>query len=216
MTKVLERLGPYWQGSDQDILAAENYAPCVVGWDADYDTHIERIKAEFGGKPALCYKLACVIVQIRREMNLVPNIRLFRAICCGCSEFLCHHMPDRWLVSICDTFADYSNKEMAPAASLISTFMNMLRLGEGVYFYAGFPRDTYKNSWPRHLWGGMTTVHLTEGNMMANMITRIRKVLEPYFPLNEIFEALLMQAKNHALILQAFAKENPEFYPDDS
>ena len=88
------------------------------------------------------------------------------------TEEVCAACNIRWLISICDSYADHAPPAEAHAALAISTMLNMLRMAETWRFLSPGMRpqrvsraraDTFQ------LYGGVQTVHLDNQDTYLNL-----------------------------------------------
>lgn len=87
----------------------------------------------------------------------------------------------RWLVSICDTYADYGNETQSRNALLISNFVNLLRLTETTHFISGPVRDTIVEKTRNHpvlLFDGVCTFAIDRQDVFLNLAKRMERALE--------------------------------------
>ncbi|WP_180105266.1 hypothetical protein [Acinetobacter sp. YH12108] len=97
----------------------------------DLNEHIEQLKHEFVGQPALSHYHASLIVLIRREVDVEENFEKFKALWMNERDFLLKTLNIRWLISACDTFLDLHD-DIALKATLMNAvvLINTLKLQE--------------------------------------------------------------------------------------
>lgn len=109
---------------------------------------------------------------------------------------VCDSFNTRWLVSVCDTYADSDDKEIAAKAMIIITLVNMVKLWGTDLNIRSQEVDSvklkkYKNS-NSELWDGVITFRLSfEGDMFKNMIARQSKILGNHPVLTPIYKRIL-------------------------
>ncbi len=105
------------------------------------------------------------------------------------------HLSIRWLVSVCDTYADFAAPPRSCHALLISTFVNMLRLAETCRFTRPvIDQDRWTETKARilPLYDGLTTFAIDRQDTFLNLARRIRRQLDGD-PLMEIFWSEILQ-----------------------
>ena len=100
------------------------------GRTKDADEHISRLRAEFAGLPEICHTHASLIVRIRRKIDLESTLTAFFELWSSKADELAAHLSSRWLVSACDTFADYGTPFQRAGALILSATINTLKLAE--------------------------------------------------------------------------------------
>src|SRR5690606_9534235 len=97
----------------------------------DLNEHIEQLKHEFVGQPALNHYHASLIVLIRREVDVEENFEKFKALWESERDFLLASLNIRWLISACDTFLDLHD-DVTLKATLMNAvvLINTLKLQE--------------------------------------------------------------------------------------
>lgn len=109
---------------------------------------------------------------------------------------ICDTFNTRWLVSICDTYADSEDKEVAAKAMIIITLVNVVKLW-GTDLMLRSPEiekeklKKYKTC-QEEIWDGVITFKLaSDGDMIRNMIVRHRKILKEDLVFTLIYDAIL-------------------------
>src|SRR5690606_22298141 len=75
---------------------------------ANIGSHVATLREEFATKPELLFYHATLISIIRRDVEVSDAFRHFESIWKDQTEFLRRELDGRWLISACDTFADYA------------------------------------------------------------------------------------------------------------
>ena len=97
----------------------------------DLQQHIEQLKDEFVGQPALNHYHASLIVLIRREVDTADNYAKFKALWLKERDFLLGSLNTRWLISACDTFIDLEEDPLLKAILMNAVMLiNTLKLQE--------------------------------------------------------------------------------------
>ena len=97
----------------------------------DLNEHIEQLKQEFVGQPALSHYHASLIVLIRREVDVEANFERLKALWLVERDFLLDSLNTRWIISACDTFIDL-HEDVSLKAILMNAviLINTLKLQE--------------------------------------------------------------------------------------
>ncbi|ANF81078.1 hypothetical protein A3K93_01955 [Acinetobacter sp. NCu2D-2] len=113
-----------------DIIAGDQIQ-YTHGSAKDLNEHIEQLKHEFVGQPALSHYHASLIVLIRREVDVEENFEKFKALWMSERDFLLSTLNIRWLISACDTFLDLHD-DVTLKATLMNAvvLINTLKLQE--------------------------------------------------------------------------------------
>jgi hypothetical protein len=168
-------------------------------------TKFEELRKSFEGGTELCYFHAKLIVLLRRGIDVSANWTTFSSLWEEESEYLCRTLNSRWLISALDTYADYGNSLQQARALIQVAFFNVIRLAETERAVTGAhnlqnlaKRDGLERG---ELWDGITIYNLRHGDMIWNMLERIRRTLalDPIF--SAIFEALLEKALRHDTLI---------------
>ncbi|MCH2181190.1 MAG: hypothetical protein MK108_04215 [Mariniblastus sp.] len=214
--------GSDWAESlDQFVEAETAPAPYVTGWKPDVNDHKAMVRAEFVGKPLLCWKLAQLIIDIRRESDtarLASQVDLFLQVTERYTEPLMENLSSRWIVSVLNTYADHAKVEQGKDAALIvTTFMDMLKLADSAWLLDEQPGQdlaSYQQNWPHHLGDGMTSYHMQHGNLVANLLKRIDQAVSPHHVTRHAWRTLLQRLRQHENLLTRLAQLNEEFWGD--
>jgi len=78
-----------------------------------------------------------IIRNIRRSRDIEANLEALHELIRTRDKDIIAELSVRWLVSICDTFADYGTEIERRNALLVSMFINMLRIAEAVGAISG-------------------------------------------------------------------------------
>ena len=189
--------------------------PFVVGRRNQLDEQFELIRSEFAGSSQLCYELAKTIVLIRREIELSKNVEIFFEILNHDINFLCDSLSTRWLVSVCETIADYGNPRQRLAAICISTLVNLVKMAESERLLRPEAKcwpSQYMEQWPHDLKDGMTSYHIRHGDMPRNLWRRMDDCLQDTPELQKILNTIIERLKSSENMLCRLADLNPGFW----
>lgn len=106
-------------------------AVMTYGSKKNIQHHIADLRAEFIGQPELCYHHACLIVLIRRQVEVKKHFAEFQQLWQNEQAFLQQHLSTRWLIAAADTFIDHSDSEILKALLMNAVVMiNTIKLQE--------------------------------------------------------------------------------------
>jgi hypothetical protein len=185
------------------------------------DQQISLLRAEFAGLPDICHAHAALIVRIRRQIDLESSLAEFFELWLSDTDQLAVHLSSRWLVSACDTYADYGTPFQQAGALLLSATINTLKLAETERLLlrdsSSDPEkvDTLIRSHADRihvdLWDGMTAYSVVAGDMPRNLLSRMRTVLGQDPVLSVIGAALIERALQGDTVFGRLSKLNPRF-----
>jgi hypothetical protein len=170
----------------------------------------QELHHSFEGSSELCYFHAKTIVQIRRGIWLKNNLDIFFSMWAEEPEHLCEKLNSRWLLSALDTYADHGTPIERPTALMIVTFFNAIRLAESERFgEADLPAAGKGLPQPRQpLWDGIETYNFEKGDMLRNMIERMRHVVAEQRSLSMIMETMFSRAMHSDNVLSRSVQAN--------
>lgn len=93
---------------------------------------METRKSPFVGKLSGCKyaDLKSLIVALRRRGHAPQAFREFHRLVYGNLEEFASTLSTRWIVSVCDTYADHGDRSQRLAGLLVSTFVNMEKFAQ--------------------------------------------------------------------------------------
>ena len=148
-----------------------------------------------------------MIVRIRRGIDVSTNWSTFSWLWEHEFAYLCETLNSRWLISALDTYADCGHSLQQARALIQIAFFNTLRLAEterALLSDNSVVQEVFadvQKQKMRHLWDGISTYNLQRGDMVWNMLARIRRCLGPDPILSAIFETLLARALQHDTLI---------------
>ncbi|MEM9175674.1 MAG: hypothetical protein AAGC67_10600 [Myxococcota bacterium] len=150
-----------------------------------------------------------------------PTFRCLRGLVEGHLDLALDQLDSRWLVSICDSYADFGDPIESRNALLISTWLNWERLA-ATYARAATPERTAQALEARPpapvapLWDGLFTVHLAHGDTSNHLLARLARSLEATPVLERIWRTLLERIRSHDSVGAALAALHPHFFEEDT
>jgi len=170
--------------TNHDMLWAQHVSTAdsvpSYGRKADLDRHFEMLEKEFAGQPAALLYHACLIVQIRRGVQLENSLEKFFALWDQHCERLTSELDSRWLVSALDTFSDHGRNSVEHTTAMAGVLLvNTIKLYETERLVTGQrdnpgPYAEIKGRQPLH--DGLTAFVIGEGDMVRNMLERTRRL----------------------------------------
>lgn len=190
---------------------------------ADVSEHFAHVRPEFSGLPELCFTQAQLVILIRRKIALDENLREFSALWEDEAEFLAQHLSSRWLISACDTFADYGERERRAMATMLVILVNTVKLAEterlslqdktSLREKYDFIAERYRRKEPLELWDSMTAYSPYAGDMPKNMFRRMAVLTDADNVMRSIARALVQRMIEADTLLGRLARINPQFLP---
>jgi hypothetical protein len=185
--------------------------------------HFDHLQKDFVGLPLLCFAHAQLVVRIRRKLDLAETVPAFLKLWATESEFLTAHLNSRWLISACDTFADYGTDAQKAAAMILVVLINAVKLAEterlSLRDAASLPEkfdaitESHRAKSHIELWDGMTAYAPFSGDMPRNMLRRIALLTEKDAALAAIAKTLIRRAVAADTLLGRLARLNSGFLP---
>jgi hypothetical protein len=131
-----------------------------------------------------------LIVRCRRSRDQAAWEEL-RALVEADVDAFCAGTDTRWLVSVCDTYADYGEPVEQAAAMLVVLLINWEKMAWSLRLVCGgaFPAPAEPEDCLADLWDGVTSLHLRSRgcDMPENMFRRLRHALIPVPVIARIF-----------------------------
>lgn len=115
----------------------------------------------------------------------------------------------RWLISICDTYADYGDDVEKRNAFILSIFVNTIRIADTMrcLFKGEMDPDRIQQlkSEQIQLYDGLMTLHLDRQDTCLNLSKRMIRLLKTTPLFLRIYETLVKRALNSKNLLSDFA-----------
>jgi hypothetical protein len=177
----------------------------------DYHEHLKLLRHEFVGKSELLFVHAALVVALRRGRALHVAVPLFRRLWAEQGAFLRRELSLRWLVSATDSFADHGADHAERTVALLGTVLvNSVKLHETERALlgqrgtaAGYPE---KPPSPK-LFDGLTRFSIAKGDLVENMVARIRAVAEAAPLVAPLIEEMIARLLANDTVYRRFAEE---------
>jgi hypothetical protein len=173
------------------------YVPPVRGLHNSPIEEMYNWRRRFVGQSALTFKHCVLIINIRRDRELQRSVDAFFLLWSEEAHFLTKTLDIKWLVSACDTFADYSGDDVERATALIgAAIVKTIKIYETEELFR-FKRLA-PAEWPEykatHLFDGLSSFNIGYGDVVVNLKKRIKNLVLRGTPaaliLEEIFERI--------------------------
>ena len=181
---------------------------------ADIEQNIERVKAEFIGKPRVCHALVTHIIHLRRDpANTEHAVEFFRLLTLYKSVLL-HQLDVRWLLSVCDTIVDIGSPHQSAVAMNIVQCINRCNLDMtlAVNMVDGrLDRNKLAQEIKAPTWGGMITADVPTGDMLHNMMMRLESVTRSDDLLYDIWCRIKSLSRNQPGVIMEYIAGSSRF-----
>lgn len=183
------------------IILAPAYAPSW-GRKQSFDDQLDMVLREFVGQSEIKFAHAALIVALRRGIEVTHNFSRFMSLWEEHSDFLTETLDSRWLVSACDTLAQFSQDiAQAQLAAMGSLFVNTLKLYETERIAAACDAaDPARIASGTPLFDGMTAFMIGGGDMVANLIGRLDATIASDLPAGVIVRELINRALDNETV----------------
>ena len=167
----------------------------------DLDRHFAALRAEFSGQSELIFEHARLNVMLRREISPEKNYARLAELYRLETPYLLKNLNIRWMVSACDSIADWDPDPVARATALsVTILVNTIKMIESErYLNAEFPKEmepdrienVIKNLVP--LFEGLSVFTVGTDDTLRNMRWRMEAGKRVHFSgaiLIEVFDRL--------------------------
>ena len=132
-------------------------------------------RSEFSGAPEILKTVLECIIKSRREIDTEATTKLFKDTVEKNLDTVLT-MNTRWLISVCDTYADCGNETERSNATMVSLMFNQIKLFDTYLSLVVDHRIDGKkipNYRTKPQWGGMWGFNINQGDMVENLINRV-------------------------------------------
>ncbi|MDO6536041.1 hypothetical protein [Alteromonas stellipolaris] len=158
-----------------------------------------------------------LIKKLRNSVDVSSNFSAFDDLVKSNIQFVVGNFNTKWLVSICDTYADFGNSEEKRNALYITWFVATLRLADTVMLMHNSQLDTVQVTKLKTsrvpLYDGLKTLHLDRQDTLLNLSKRTHRNMQTTPFLLDIFVAVTkrMKSSNHILLSFMEVTKRPSF-----
>jgi len=165
-------------------------------------------------------QLLPITLYLRRGLRPEASFRCLRQLVEGELAAVLRQLDSRWLVSICDSYADHGDPVSSRNALLISTFVTWERLAATHALWDRPDRGTLRVEGPPPadnlpLWDGLLTVHLRRGDTVNNLLVRSGRLLADTPHLLAIWRELLSRIRSHDTLLAALDRPHGHLFEEN-
>lgn len=184
-----------------DALTGGRRGDTWAGREANFIRHFRKLQPEFSDQSRLAHLLGATIVVLRRVPDCAEAAQLFHEITESYAKELASEMKMRWLVSVCDSFADHGRGQAQRAMGIAGSLLaNTLKLSETERRIYDVPRP-----WPPQkrwanggtLFDGMITYWVEKGEMIDLMTARLERVCNDDPQAGPFTREILRRAHRH-------------------
>jgi hypothetical protein len=162
-----------------------------------------------------------LIVKLRRHVEVEESWREFSRLIEADIERVCAELDTRWLVSVCDTYADFGDEIEARNAMFVTLIANLEKTSQ-TYVRWRLPhrRTLAVPPWfpaPKRfrLWDGMRSFDLAIGDVTNNLFRRLHALMEPTPHIRRIFETVLERMQTGETILGTLNRRHGHVFEPD-
>jgi hypothetical protein len=153
-------------------------------------------------KTELDSEIKSLIIRLRRHKNDKKNWLSFRNLIENNIEEVCKTLNTRWLVSIADTYADLGGELERRNALYITIFADYEKLtATRLLMYDLILNSNKLDKLKKHnvvqLWDGMHSFNINRGDMLNNLLHRLRSLMIITPHLLRIFEEVISRMSIH-------------------
>jgi len=176
-------------------------------------------EAKWGNPPEVLSQLLPLTIYLRRGVRPEASFKCLKQLVEGNLNLALSQLNTRWLISVCDSYADHGDNVESRNALLISSFLNWERLAETYLRWSDPGLQSLKVDHPvplqnEPLWDGLITVHLRRGDTVNNLLIRYARVLRPTPVLLAIWRELLSRIRANNTLLAALENAHEHLFDE--
>lgn len=167
-------------------------------------------------KEELIDQIVFLIKELRNSRDVQTNWLTMKELVESNVETITKDFSSRWLVSICDTYADYGTDIERRNAFMVSLFVNMIRMADTVEYLNKGRKSNRRIKQLKNeqipLYDGLMTLHLDRQDTCLNLSKRMIALLKETPLFLTVYKSIVMRALNSKNLLSEFASlsEMPE------
>ncbi|PLX82831.1 MAG: hypothetical protein C0617_13245 [Desulfuromonas sp.] len=141
-----------------------------------------------------------LISALRNSVAVDQNWPAFRKLIENNLEDIVSTFSIRWLVSVCDTYADYGSGEQKRNALLISMFVNMLRMADTAFFVSsGIDEENLEKTNDRLVmqYDGVATFAINRQDVFLNLSKRTMRATKNDPVFGKIWKEIISRIHNY-------------------
>lgn len=171
----------------------------------------------------LLVEIVSLIKELRNKRNIVANWQRFLYLVTSNDEVIINTFNIKWLISICDTYADYGSELERRNALFLSLFVGMVRLSDTISTVHTKTLDDDMVELLRSkrvpLYSGLKTMNIDKQDTCLNLSKRLQNVLQetPFFL--SVFYHILKEMKVNGSLINMFLELTARpsfFFPEEA
>lgn len=198
------------------VLSGSTLERCVEYYRMDfaqlrYDLPDIKARRDPIPYPPLFERVIHLIADLRKGRDVDVNWIKFRRLVESESKVILSTFSSRWLVSICDTYADHAQSPVRRRNALaISLFMNMIRMSDTLFEDQDVrpQRVDSVRAQQLPLFDGLQTLHLDRQDTCLNLAKRLTRSLSEDEFLYELYLELIRRTKASDNLITRFQKRS--------
>jgi hypothetical protein len=180
----------------------------------------DDLLASFPSPPQLLNIILPLIVNLRRGIEVEESMVLLRHAVEGYIDDVCIQLDTRWLVSICDTYAEFGTPIECRNAFMISMLAIFEKTSQTyAYWRLGYPQTLDSIEPLEHrkipLWDGMDSFHLVHGDVTINLFRRFESLLVETPNIEKIYKRVKDAIEKNETILGTLNKHHKHVFETD-
>lgn len=151
-----------------------------------------------------------LIAELRNRRDPEVNWRAFRALIEDNRAVILETFDSRWLISVCDTYADYAEPVCSRNALLISQLIGLVRVSDSLFEDRDIREERaqqIKSGWPP-TYDGLNALHLDRQDTLLNLAKRLTRALQTDPLMHAIYLELLRRMKANDNLITRFARRS--------
>ena len=165
-------------------------------------------------------KIQDLIISLRKGKDNENNWKQFTGLVEGNLDEICKSMDTRWLVSICDTYADYGDPVTRRNALLVVQTANFEKLWAtnllmyDVKINEEKVKELRKNK-VIPIWDGMYSFNINHGDMTNNFFARVDEQISETPVIYAIYKTVIQRIKENDSVLANLNKYHKRLFEPD-
>jgi len=162
-------------------------------------------------------ELKQLISSLRKGRNTEVYWPSFQQLVKDNLELFCAELDTRWLISVCDTYADFSDGITRRNALLVVQVVNFEKLwATNLLMYDVAENKNKLAELKRNkvipLWDGMYSFNINHGDMTWNLFSRMEKLLIETPVIHTIYLTIIERLKQHDTVLANINKYHKRLF----
>jgi len=161
-----------------------------------------------------------LIINLRKGKEKEKNWIQFTELIENNLKEVCRVIDTRWLVSICDTYADYGDPVARRNAMLVVQTANFEKLWATYLLMYDLKLNEEKTEQLKKnkiipLWDGMYSFNINHGDMTNNFFARVDDLMMDTPVINAIFKTVVQRIKENDTVLANLNKYHKRLFEPD-